>query len=186
VRAPRLGRGQTEFERFAAEHADGLLRSAYLMVGDRSEAEEILQECLWRLARRWSRIRSVDHQGAYARKVLVNLVLDGASRRARRRSELPESAFALDPDRIGQAVESERHADLLQALGELPVRQRAVLVLRYYGDLPETEVARILGCSLGTVKSAGSRGIARLREALERNEASDSCHAPPTATGEGR
>jgi len=164
----RQGRTRAEFERFAAAHADGLLRSAYLMVGDLGEAEDIVQECLLRLARKWPRVRSMEHPGAYARRVLFSLVLDGGRKRSRRSTELraAETVPARDGDGATAAA-LEARADLLRALGELPARQRAVLVLRYFLDLPETEVAAVLNCSPGTVKSSTSRGLERLRQALD-------------------
>jgi RNA polymerase sigma-70 factor (sigma-E family) len=162
------GRTRAEFERFAAIHADGLLRSAYLMAGDRGEAEDLVQECLLRLARKWPRVRSMEHPGAYARRVLFNLILDGGPQRARKRTEL---GAVHTTDGHGGAEETtaalEAHIELVRALGGLPARQRAVLVLRYFADLPESEVSRILGCSPGTVKSSTSRGLERLREALD-------------------
>jgi RNA polymerase sigma-70 factor (sigma-E family) len=164
----RKGRTRAEFERFAAVHAGGLLRNAYLMVGDRGEAEDLVQECLLRLARRWPRVRSMEHPGAYARRVLFNLALEGGRRRTRRHVELqaveqPHS----DPRESATAAAVEARADLVRALGELPARQRAVLVLRYFADLPEHEVAAILDCPAGTVKSNASRGLERLRQTLE-------------------
>jgi RNA polymerase sigma factor (sigma-70 family) len=103
---------------------------------------------------------------AYARRILVNLALDGARRRAQRRRELepgmPPILSAIDPLQT-----LETRAELLQALGQLHERQRAVLVLRYFNDLTEAQVADVLGCSPGTVKSSASRGLARLREALQ-------------------
>jgi RNA polymerase sigma-70 factor (sigma-E family) len=164
----RKGRARSEFERFAAIHADALLRNAYLMAGDRGEAEDLVQECLLRLARKWPRVRSMEHPGAYARRVLFNLILDGGRHRARRRTEL----LAVEvTDGRGASDETtaalEAHLELVQALGGLPARQRAVLVLRYFADLPEAEVASILDCSLGTVKSSTSRGLQRLRRTLD-------------------
>jgi RNA polymerase sigma-70 factor (sigma-E family) len=157
-----------EFEQFAALHADALLRNAYLMAGDRGEAEDVVQECLLRLARKWPRVRSMEHPGAYARRVLFNLILDGGRQRARRRTELLASQATDGP---GGAEETttllEAHVELLQALAGLPPRQRAVLVLRYFADLPAEEVARILDCPPGTVKSRTSRALERLREALD-------------------
>jgi RNA polymerase sigma factor (sigma-70 family) len=103
---------------------------------------------------------------AYARRILVNLTLDGARRRAQRRRELepgmPPILSAIDPLQT-----LETRAELLEALGQLHERQRAVLVLRYFNDLTEAQVADVLGCSPGTVKSSASRGLARLREALQ-------------------
>lgn len=163
------GRAHSEFERFAAAHADGLLRSSFLMCGDRGEAEELVQECLLRLARRWPSVRRMEHPAAYARRVLFNLALDGGAKRTRRRAELEsiEAAIATHANGALEASSMEARTDLIHALGELPARQRAVLVLRYFVDLPESEVATILNCSPGTVKSSASRGLSRLRAMLE-------------------
>lgn len=163
----RRGRARTEFERFAALHADVLLRSAYLMAGDRGEAEDLVQECLLRLARKWPRVRSMEHPGAYARRVLFNLILDGGRQRARRRTELVASQSPDGRGGADQATAAQAHVELMRALGGLPARQRAVLVLRYFADLPATDVALILDCSPGTIKSSTSRGLERLREALD-------------------
>jgi len=156
----------TDFDAFVAAHVDDLLRTAYLIVWDESEAEDLVQECLMRVARRWPRIRRMEQPRAYARRILVNRALDGARGRARRRSELepglPASATAVDP-----LAAIDTRAELIDALGRLPARQRAVLVLRYFNDLTETQVAEVLGCSPGTVKSSSSRGLARLREVLQ-------------------
>jgi len=155
-----------DFDKFVAAHVDDLLRTAYLIVWDEGEAEDLVQECLLKVARRWPRVRRMEQPQAYARRILVNLALDGARRRAQRRRELepgtPPILSAIDPL---QTIETR--AELLQALGQLHERQRAVLVLRYFNDLTEAQVADVLGCSPGTVKSSASRGLARLREALQ-------------------
>lgn len=167
-------RGSTakrEFEAFAADTTDVLVRTAFLMVADLGEAEDLVQETLLRTARQWHRVRSMDQQVAYARRILVNLVIDGRAGRARRRTELaPRSGLALETrldaaatDRI--SATSDR-LDLIAALMTLTQRQRAVLVLRYWADLPETEVARLLECSAGTVKSTASRSLVRLRDLM--------------------
>ncbi|HEY1511882.1 MAG TPA: SigE family RNA polymerase sigma factor [Solirubrobacteraceae bacterium] len=156
----------SDFDQFVAAHVNELLRTAYLIVWDEAEAEDLVQECLLKVARHWPRIRRMDQPRAYARRILVNLAVDGARGRARRRGELePEAAassIAVDP-----LPALDTRAELLQALSELPARQRAVLVLRYFNDLTEAEVAEVLGCSPGTVKSSASRGLARLRKALK-------------------
>ena len=155
-----------DFDNFVAAHVDDLLRTAYLIVWDEGEAEDLVQECLLKVARRWPRVRRMEQPHAYARRILVNLALDGARRRAQHRRELEAgdatSLWAVDPL---QALETR--AELLQALAQLHERQRAVLVLRYFNDLTEAQVADVLGCSPGTVKSSASRGLARLREALQ-------------------
>jgi RNA polymerase sigma-70 factor (sigma-E family) len=164
----RKGQAHTEFEGFATVHADALLRTAYLMAGDRGEAEDLVQECLMQLARKWPRVRSMEHPAAYARRVLFNLILDGGRQRARRRTELAAVETTDGHGGAGQTtVALQARVELVQALRGLPGRQRAVLVLRYFADLPEAEVALILDCPLGTVKSSTSRGLERLRQALD-------------------
>ena len=172
--ARRSDRSRREFERFVAECSDGLLRTAYLIVWDLAEAEDLVQECLLTVARRWPRVGRMDHPRAYARRVLVNLALDGRKRRWRRRRELEASPSVLE--RGADEASSRRldgiedRSELLPALATLPPRQRAVLVLRYFEDLSEAQVAAALGCSVGTVKSTASRGLARLQAALSPPE----------------
>ena len=178
----KKSRAHDEFERFAAAHADGLIRAAYLMVGDRGDAEDIVQECMLRLGRKWPRVRKMEHRGAYARRVMVSLVLDGRRERSRRSIELTVASGSEAAAEIGPAATLDARADLIRALHELPARPRAVIVLRYFSDLPEAEVATLLGCSVGTVKSSASRALARLRLALEEStpEPADASeqHAP--------
>lgn len=161
-------RTRTEFEQFVTERTDALLRTAYLVAWDAAEAEDLVQECLLTVARRWPRVRRMDHPHAYARRVLINLALDGANRRSRRRSELHEPALpeAADENSLRALESIDSRAELVQALGTLPPRQRAVLVLRYFEDLTEAQIAAVLGCSVGTVKSTASRGLTRLHAAM--------------------
>jgi RNA polymerase sigma-70 factor (sigma-E family) len=186
VRAVR--RPQPEFDRFVAEVVQGLLRLAYLIAWDAAEAEDLVQEGLLRVARRWPRVRRMDHREAYARKVVVNLALDESGRRARRRAELGEPAAAggsFDAFEDASAVRVlgrvEENADLVRALGSLPPRQRAVLVLRYFDDLSEVQAAEVMGCSVGTVKSSTSRALERLRahvaDVEEKQKEGDPCVA---------
>jgi len=166
----RRSRAYTEFEQFAADHADGLIRTAYLVVGDRGDAEDIVQECMLRIARKWPRVRKMEHSGAYARSVMVSLVLDERHKRARRTLELATIVPELAAGTSDQPAESwDARADLIRALRRLSPRHRAVLVLRYFSDLPEAEVATLLGCSVGTVKSSTSRALTQLRLALEES-----------------
>lgn len=183
------GAPQREFERFVADSADQLLRTAYLMASDLPEAEDLVQETLLRVARRWHRVRTMDHPVAYARRVLVNLAIDGAEQHVRRQGELvlPDGAAGWDQaDRHAErdigAVDTQ--ADLLEVLASLPARQRTVIVLRYWEDLPEAQVAAILGCPAGTVKSLAARGLARLRLAISASESGHSnCAVTPTSKG---
>jgi RNA polymerase sigma-70 factor (sigma-E family) len=195
--AARHPRSRQEFEHFVADHVDGLLRAAYLITWDFAEAEDLVQECLFRVARRWPRVRAMEHSNAYARKVLVNLALDEGRRRTRQRSELALSgARAVEQHEDEAAVRVlgwvETNTDLTTALGRLAPRQRATLVLRYFDDLSEAQVAEVMGCSVGTVKSTTSRAVQRLREevmATEDTEAKDTeakdTEAKDTETKEG-
>jgi RNA polymerase sigma-70 factor (sigma-E family) len=152
-----------DFDRFVADSTNGLLRTAYLILGDLHEAEDLVQETLFKVARRWPKVSRMDHPTAYARRILVNLALRGSPKRSRRRTELSET-HAGDPAAPTTPLDS--HGELHAALAALPPRQRAVLVLRYFLDTPEAEVATALQCSLGTVKSTASRGLARLEQTL--------------------
>jgi RNA polymerase sigma-70 factor (sigma-E family) len=157
----------SDFDRFVTAHTDGLLRTAYLITWDLHTAEDLVQETLIKVAKRWPKIRRMDHPVAYARRILVNEALDGRTRRARRRSELTTHP---QPDQNGHVADPsaliDTHDELIAALATLPPRQRAVLVLRYFLDLPEAEVAAALQCSLGTVKSTASRALARLEQTM--------------------
>ena len=180
-----------DFDRFVAETAEPLLRSAYLITWDFAEAEDLVQECLFKVARRWPRVKKMERPVAYARTVLIHLALDEGKRRSRRRRELgPEATGLLEAHRDDAAAHIlgrvETSTDLLGVLGELPPRQRAALVLRYYDDLSEAEVADVMGCSVGTVKSTTSRALGRLRREVEgTGAASDVTAARTRASGTG-
>jgi RNA polymerase sigma-70 factor (sigma-E family) len=157
---------EAEFRDFVQSRWQPLLRTAYLLTGDHGRAEELLQSALVRAHRHWRRIERADAPEVYVRKVLVNLH-NTWWRRGRRR-EQPTGAV---PEHVGPEVDPyaayELRDELWRAVLALPPRMRSVLVLRYFEDLPEAEVARVLDCSLGTVKSQTSRGLHRLREALD-------------------
>ncbi len=108
----------------------------------------------------------MEHPLAYARRILVNRALTGSARRTRRRQELIAPMPREHTAGAAAAGGVDGHDELMAALAALPPRQRAVLVLRYFLDLPEAEVAAALKCSLGTVKSTTSRGLARLEQAM--------------------
>lgn len=152
------------FEEFVNATAGRLLRTAVFLVYDRHLAEDLLQVAYERVARRWRRLADGDPE-AYARRVLVNLAIDEGKRRRRRR-DTPAGA-AADLDRIaGRAPHDVPSGDgeLEEALRALPAQQRAVVVLRYWCDLGEREIADTLGISRGTVKSHTARAMAALRE----------------------
>lgn len=155
-----------DFDEFVAVNVEPLLRTAHLITWDAGEAEDLVQECLLRVARRWPRIRWMQQPVAYARRILINLALDDARSRTRRRNELDGESIAVQQPARDLLGDIETRDELLEALSRLNPRQRAVLVLRYFNDLTEAQTAEALGCSPGTVKSSASRGLARLREAL--------------------
>ncbi|MCG0066892.1 SigE family RNA polymerase sigma factor [Streptomyces tricolor] len=152
---------QESFREFVAGRSTALLRTAVLLSGgDRHAAEDLLQNALVKAAGRWQRI---DEPEAYVRQILYRQQISRWRLKWRRRevtvAEPPEAGHA--PDVSGAA---ELRLVLRTALSRLTARQRTVLVLRYFEDLPEAEVARILGCSVGTVRSTTHRSLARLRQ----------------------
>jgi len=154
---------EAEFERFVERSGRTLLRTAWLLTGDRGHAEDIVQTALERTARRWSRLHGAPE--AYARVCVINLATDRWRRRRSRVGEVPlDELRAQAGTHLDNVARAELHGDLLAALRQLPRRQRVVLVLRYFADLDEADIARTLGVSIGTVKSSASRGLARLRD----------------------
>jgi RNA polymerase sigma-70 factor (sigma-E family) len=154
-------RSAADLERFLAERADHLLRTAVLLAGSREAGEDLLQTAVERLLRRWRRFDG-DPEG-YLRRTLCNLAIDGRRRAGRWRAK-----ERLLRNGLRQAQDATGEVDLRDALVrlllQLPARQRAVLVLRYWEQLTDAETAAVLGCPEGTVKSAVSRGLTRLRE----------------------
>jgi RNA polymerase sigma-70 factor (sigma-E family) len=160
------------FDEFVATSAGRLLRTAVFLVYDRHLAEDLLQTTYERVARRWTRIMRGGHRPeAYARKVLVNLAIDDNKRR-KRRPDVPVGG-AFDIDRLAGARQARDAGGtpLDDVLATLPVKQRAVVVLRYWCDLSEHEIAEVLGISRGTVKSHTARAMTALRRQLAEEEA---------------
>jgi RNA polymerase sigma-70 factor (sigma-E family) len=154
-----MARGDEEFAEFVRASSARLTHAAFLLTGDRHQAEDAAQTAFTRTYAAWSRVRHKDAYG-YARTVLVNHVIDGWRRPIREYATetLPEQQDRLD---VGQSV--TQRAWLTAVLKTLTARERAVVVLRHFFDLPEADVARELGVSLGTVKSTNSRALAKLR-----------------------
>lgn len=151
-------------------HADEAARLAYLLTGDHALAEDLVQEAFIRLAGRLVHLRDPDAFHAYLRRTVVNLANSHFRRRRVERAYLEREqggAYAQPGPGSDRSVEERDH--LWQALGQLPVRQRAAIVLRFYEDLSESSIAELLRCRPGTVKSLLSRGLEALREQI-RNE----------------
>ncbi|GAA1798716.1 SigE family RNA polymerase sigma factor [Nocardioides hankookensis] len=154
-------RDRRAFDEFVATSADRLVRTAYLLCGDRGHAEDLVQTALLRTARRWRSARRQPE--AYARRVVVNLAKDRWRDLARRPAEAPLDGVEATIPVVDGLLDRD---ELVRAAAQLPPGQRAVLVLRYFDDLSVEETAVTLGCSTGTVKSQTSRALERLRAAL--------------------
>lgn len=150
---------EDRFTDFVRAHSASLFRTAYLLTGDHQRAEDLLQSTLVRVYQRWARIEAMERPVAYARKVLVS---QSASWWRRRSSH--ESPLQLrDEPEWGSGVEVfAEHERVWAAVLTLPPRQRAVMVLRYYEDLSEAEIAVTLGMAPGTVKSHAHQATRRL------------------------
>ncbi len=136
------------------------MRSAHVLTRDHGHAEDLVQNALVRVYVSWERVSKADDPFAYARRVLFNAF--ARDRRRRSVTELPGAAFEAsaarsDPEGLGDRDQLDR------ALDDLPATMKAVLVLRFYEDLSVEQVAELLGCSVGTVKSRTARGLDRLR-----------------------
>lgn len=151
------------FAEFVSSRYASLVRSAFLLVGDRGHAEDLVQSALAGTFAAWDRLRAVEAAESYTRTTMVRLA--GRWGHRRWRGEAPDEQVTVRPGVAGPVSAVERGLDLRMALAQLPLPQRTVLVLRYFDDLSEAETARALGCSVGTVKSRASRGLASLRSA---------------------
>ncbi|MEV0839179.1 SigE family RNA polymerase sigma factor [Actinocatenispora sera] len=149
------------FRDFMVAQGGHLSRLAYLLTGNHHAAEDLLQTALTKVVARWPKVARYDQPAQYVRRVMLNEYISGW----RRRQKLVEQSAAAVPDPPGgDGTESTVRRVLLgRALARLTAKQRAVVVLRYYHDLTETQTAAELRCSVGTVKSQTHRALARLR-----------------------
>jgi RNA polymerase sigma-70 factor (sigma-E family) len=163
------------FNAFVVTAGPAVLRFAYLLVWDGSLAEDLVQSALVKLHRHWGRpdIRDTD---AYVRRIVLNEFLSWRRRRSNREQPSP-AAEASSDDFTDQVVERDL---VWQAMGRLPRRQRAVLVLRWYEGRPDVEIAALLGCALPTVRSLSARGLDALRHDPELASSRRSTALPPT------
>lgn len=151
--------GEAEFHEFVVARWPRLVRTAYLLTGDRHHAEDLAQATLARTFQSWSRVRAAESPDAYVHRIMVRC---NASRFRKRRviehlGDLPERGMSDATEQIDQ-----RRA-LVAALQDLTKKQRCIVVLRFWSDLTEVETAQVLGCSVGTVKSQTHRALAKLR-----------------------
>lgn len=147
-----------EFSDYVAVHGQALMRLAFVMTGDRQTAEDITQDALLQVYRRWSDLRNPH---AYARRSIVN----GAFTTRRQKFRGAPRGQGCDVSIGDHSPSVLLRVDLWMAVYRLPVRQRAVIVLRYYEDLSDTEIAKVLGIRASTVRSTAVRALASLRDA---------------------
>jgi RNA polymerase sigma-70 factor (sigma-E family) len=147
------------FDEFVVSRGPALLRFAYLVCRDQGRAEDLVQDALIKAHRKWRFVAASDHPEAYVRKIVVNEFLSWRRRRASH--ELPGHVPDSTADDVATGV-ADRDV-LWRALASLPARQRVVLVLRYYEDLADVQIAELLACPTGTVRSLATRAFAALR-----------------------
>lgn len=158
------GQDREQFREFMVTRWPGLVRLGYVLTGDRGLAEDLAQTALAGACRAWWRVKRADDPDAYVRRILIN-----ASNRQFRRRRPAEEALPVPEGSVPEgsladpAAEADQRSDLMAALRELAPRQRAVIVLRYWADLNDAQVAALLGCSEGTVRSQAWRALAKLR-----------------------
>jgi RNA polymerase sigma-70 factor (sigma-E family) len=153
-----------EYDDFYVALRPRLVRTAYAVCGDLGVAEDAVQSAFAKAYRSWRRISRLESPEAYVRKMAVNEVLN-TRRRAHARREVVGTSLPEMPDREPDDIDA--HDEMWRAVSALPPRQRAVLVLRYYEDLSEVQIADVLGCRPGTVKSQASAALATLRRRLD-------------------
>ncbi len=160
------------FEQYAAAAWSTLYRSAYLLAGNHADAEDLAQQTLIKAHGAWAKVTSSDSPNAYVRRILTNTFLSSKRPKARRlellTDEMPEwgHAPAAGTAARGTPGEGDERMALWPHVKQLPPQQRAVIVLRYFEDLSEAEIAETLGCSRGNVKSTAHRALKSLRAAL--------------------
>jgi RNA polymerase sigma-70 factor (sigma-E family) len=158
-----------DFATFVRTHSTALLRAAVLLTGDRVDAEELVQDTMVRLFPKWRQVQAADVPLAYVRRSLTNNFLNGRRRRSAQDlllAEPPERGY--EPGFDQQLSDRDLVRDLLDGLS---AKQRAILVLRYYEDLDDIEIASMVGCRRGTVRSIISRSLSQLRTETERRAA---------------
>lgn len=156
----RTQQRDAEFTDFVAARWTALYRAAYVMVPDHAHAEDLVQTALLTTYQNWRRVRDLNALEAYTRSIIVNTAIGWFRKKSWRESPTDEL-------RESGAVDRYADHDLLDQIGRLPVRQRAVVMLRFYADLTVADTARELGVSEGTVKSQTRRALAALRGALD-------------------
>lgn len=157
-----------QYAEFVSARWSALYRTAYLLTGAHADAEDLLQTALVKVYAAWPKVRRVDQPEAYVRKMVLNAFISSRRTLRWKRERLTEAP----PDLAAAGVEGllDERLMLWPQVAELPPRQRAVIVLRYYEDLSEKQIAAALGCSVGTVKSTASDALKSLRKRIGAND----------------
>lgn len=152
-----------EFDEFVTHHGPELLRLAYMLSGSREQAEDLVQNALVKAYRSWDTVESTNRPIAYVRTIVVREHVSWWRRLSNHEvpGVIPNNIVGDSPD--AEITETDA---MWRLLATLPRRQRTVLALRYYEDLPDADIAQLLGCSAGTVRSNASRGLATLRKSV--------------------
>ncbi|MEP6560723.1 MAG: SigE family RNA polymerase sigma factor [Nakamurella sp.] len=155
-----------DFDAFVADHGRELERYAYVLTGQPAAAQDLVQTALLKAYRRWRRIAQVDHPHAYVRRILTNAYLDLRRRPVEQpMADVPEpvpDGTVIDP--VDKFIATD---EIRRALTVLSPHQRAVIVLRHFGGLDDAAIAVELGCGQGTVRTHATRGLQRMRAALD-------------------
>ncbi|MGW0825075.1 SigE family RNA polymerase sigma factor [Streptomyces sp. NPDC002845] len=173
---PEVPDGHGDFTEYATAAWPRLLRTAHMLTGDFHEAEDLVQTTLAKVYARWRRVPR-DEVDFYVRRSLVNNNLSRVRKRRVAHLLMPFLPERVHQSEAGHAESVAQRAAVTQALAELSARQRAVLVLRFWEDLTEQEIADLLGCSLGTVKTHVRRGLQNLR-----THPAFAPHSPPSSS----
>ena len=152
---------EAQFEQYVAARGPALLRLAFVLTGDAHLAEDLVQNALTDAYRHWRRVRKADHPDAYVRRILVNAHLTWSRRRSS--GERPTGDLPDLPERADATDAIVSRGELRQVLARLPERARTVLVLRYYADLDDAAIGRMLGLAESSVRATASRALATLR-----------------------
>jgi RNA polymerase sigma-70 factor (sigma-E family) len=152
------------FREFVAARSRSLLRTGWLLTGDWHTAQDLVQTALAKTWPRWEGLTRRDEPELYVRRVMVNTYATWWRRRWR--GEVPTEALPDSPTADDEFAQVDLRQAVQAALAGLPRRQRAVVVLRYFDDLTEPQAARVLGCSVGTVKSQTAKALAKLRTSI--------------------
>jgi RNA polymerase sigma-70 factor (sigma-E family) len=164
--AAAIGRERADIENLYRAEAQRFGRVAFLLTGNTEQAQDLVQEAFARMFHRWRSIKDPSALESYLRRTIVNLAQKAWRKRVHEQNYI-QSHRSRDEDFVVAHPDLETKEQLFESLRRLPSRQQAAIVLRYYEDLPEREIAKVLDCPVGTVKSSLARGLRAMKIQLE-------------------